>query len=145
MSENTSLETKPQETSNSPAPSNEGGNVNLNLSKTASVCAAGLFVSFFLPWINFLGLKASLFHAAKQGGENLLYLSLPSFCVLTIIGGVTGKGQKTAAQLAGAVPFFAVGHSLYTHGTDIMQIFGIGAWLGLGLGLVLFLLGRRLK
>ncbi|MBA4150147.1 MAG: hypothetical protein H0X66_18725 [Verrucomicrobia bacterium] len=120
-------------------------NGSINHSQLLTFCAAGLLICFFLPWINFFGLNLSGFDFAKQGGKGLLLWSIPIFCAITIFATLTKRNAKITGQLTGALPFFVLAYGLFQEGKDLMQVLGMGAWIGLVLGLALFILPRRLK
>ncbi len=147
MSKNTSFEAKQHTSSQNPSSTASKENVSgaLNLSQAVNICATGLGICFLLPWINFLGLNLSGFDFAKQGGKGLLLWSIPIFCAITIFATMTKRNAKIIGQLTGALPFFVLAYGLYQEGKDLMQVLGMGAWIGLVLGLVLFILPRRLK
>ena len=136
----TQTPTEPRSTAATDHPS-----VSLNLSQTVSLCAGGLLVSFFLPWINFLGLKLSGFDLAKSGDKGLLLWLILVLCALVIFAGITKRSQKMAAQLVGILPFFVLGYGIYREGKDLLHFLGLGAYIALLLGAVLFVLPRRLK
>lgn len=119
--------------------------VSLNLSQIVSLCAAGLLVSFFLPWINFLGLKLSGFELGKSGDKGLLLWLIPVLGALVIFAGITRRSQKMVAQLVGVLPFFVLGYGIYREGKDLLQVLGMGAYIALLLGAVLFVLPRWSK
>ncbi len=142
MSENSSPEAKPPATS---TPQTEQLSVSLNMSHAISLCAAGLLICFFLPWIAIFMARPSGFAFAKEGGNFWLLWSIPIFSVLTIIAGITKSSQKVIAQFTGAVPFFVLSYALYHNGKDLMHALDTGAYGSLVLGLALFILPRRLK
>jgi hypothetical protein len=128
-----------------PPISSDRQSVSLSLSHAISLCAAGLLVCFFLPWVNLLLVKPSGRDLASEGGKLLLLWSIPIFSAITILAGIAKQSQKTVAQLTGALPFIFLGLGLYDEGKDLMQGLELGAYISLGLGLVLFILPRRLK
>lgn len=137
---------QPQPASNVSPPSNERVSVSLNLSHAINLCAAGLLICFFLPWINFFGLTPSGFDFAKhEKGKALLLWAIPIFSALTIFANITKRSPKIVAQLTGALPFAVLAYGLYQEGKDVMRVLSTGAYIGLALGLVLFTLPRRLK
>lgn len=109
------------------------------------MCAGGLFISFFLPWATIMGGNISGFELQKLGEYHKLLWLIPVCSVITIAGGVTGKGQRLAAQVTGALPYFTLIYWFYQLGKDLTEIMTVGAYLSLGLGLVMFILARRLK
>jgi hypothetical protein len=126
-------------------PGNENQSVSINTSQLVGLCAAGLAVCFFLPWIQILFGKPSGFDFAKQGEEYLLLWSIPILSAITVIAGMAKLSQKVVAQMTGAVPFIVLGIGLYHIGKDLLKVLEIGAYAGLALGLVMFIIARRLK
>jgi hypothetical protein len=126
---------------------NSGQNQTVSLGRLLLVnfCAAGLGVSFFLPWARFFGANLSGFDLQKMGGQHRLLWLIPMFCVITIFAGATKHSQKIAGQLTGVLPF-CVGVYWYTKlGRDLFQILSFGAFLSLAFGLALFILSRKSK
>ena len=146
MSENASVETKPQESTNSQSStaSKENISVSLNLSQAINICAVGLGICFFLPWITIWGMNASGFEFATQGGKALLLWSVPVFCAMTIFANATKRSPKIIGQLTGALPFFVLAYGIY-HEKELLKVVAVGGWISLILGLALFILPRRLK
>ena len=146
-------ETSTSQSNSTPAnptstPSGEGSasqNPGLNMPQVVSMCAGGLFISFFLPWATIMGGNISGFELQKLGEYHKLLWLIPVCSVITIAGGVTGKGQRLAAQVTGALPYFTLIYWFYQLGKDLTEIMTVGAYLSLGLGLVMFILARRLK
>src|ERR1035437_3388262 len=125
--------------------SEQNQNVSLGRTQLVNLCAAGLGVSFFLPWAHFWGPDLSGFDLQKlRGGPRLLWL-IPSCCSITIFAGITKRGQQIAGQLTGVLPF-CVGVYWYTKlGRDMFNILTFGAFLSLAFGLALFILPRKSK
>src|SRR5687768_5300378 len=89
----------------SPASATENQqSVSLNRSQLVSLCATGLLICFFLPWINFFLGKPSGLDFAKAGEKYILHWSIPILCGLTIVAGMAKSSQKIVAQLTGALP-----------------------------------------
>lgn len=145
MGSQTTIKTEAEGNNNSTGSRNDNQSPSLPISQLISLCAAGLFVSFFLPWLHVLFARPSGFDFAKEGGKLLLLWAIPIFCALTIFAGITKRSQKIVAQLTGALPFFVLGFGLYKEGKDLLRVLDNGAYVGLALGLVMFLLPRRLK
>ncbi len=139
-----SQQTQAPEETQQVASSNETSSATLSKSQAITICAVGLLICFFLPWISFLG-SASGFDLTKVGGKSLLLWSLPIFSALTILAGMTKNRSKSLAQFTGALPFFVLAYGLYNVGSDLIRILAIGGYLSLILGLALFILARRLK
>ena len=123
----------------------ENQTVSLGRAQLVNLCAAGLGVSFFLPWVNILGGNVSGFDLQKLGNEQRLLWIIPIFCAITFFAGVTKRSQKIAGQLTGALPF-AVGVYWYTKlGSDMFHVLTFGAFLSLAFGAALFILPRKSK
>ena len=119
---------------------------SLNRSQLMSICALGLAICFFLPWLNLFFGKPSGFDIAKQeGGKALLLWSVPIFSALTIFANLTGRNQKIVAQLTGALPFIILAYALSQGGRDVLRLLEVGAYVSLVIGLALFVLPRKLK
>ncbi len=127
------------------APAPEKPVTSQDLSHLVTLCAGGLLVSFFLPWINFLGAHPSGFDIQKLGDEYKLHWLIPLLSVIVIIAGLTKQSQRTAAQLAGAMPFVALIYWFNKFGSDLMNDLSYGAYLALACGAGLEVLSRRLK
>ena len=123
------------------------------MSKAENLCAVGLIVFFFLPWISIGGFisfagyeipntaKGLGQFAAAMGSRTgkvdpqvylyyLIYL-MPIFSVLTIIFGMAGISTKATGLIAGAVPIVALIYALSQRGLDTFEVMAIGAWLTL--------------
>ena len=150
-----STETKPATKSNDVQVStvNENQSVSINTSQLVSICAVGLIICFFLPWISFFFWgKPSGFDLAKLGAKAegnavaLVFLwAIPFFSLVTVLAGMVKQSQKNIAQFTGVLPCAALAYALFYHGSDLMKILEFGAYISLFLGLVLFILPRRLK
>ena len=136
---------KPKSESTPAIAATENQTVSFGRAQLVNLCAAGLGVSFFLPWANIFGAYVSGFDLQKAGGGQLLLWSIPIFCLITIVAGMTKRSQQIAGQLSGALPF-AVGVFWYMKlGQDMFQILTFGAYLSLAFGLALLILARKSK
>jgi hypothetical protein len=143
MPDEITVKPKSESTPASAAPENQ--TITLGRAQLVSLCAAGLGISFFLPWANFFGANLSGFDLQKMGDEQRLLWLIPIFCAITIFAGITKRSQKIAGQLTGALPF-AVGVYWYSKlGSDLFQILTYGAFLSLVFGVALFILPRKSK
>jgi len=74
------------------APRNQA--ISLGRTELVSLCAAGLGVSFFLPWASIFGGSISGFDLQKAGDEQRLLWVIPIFCAITIFAGITKRSQQ---------------------------------------------------
>ena len=111
--------------------------------QAANLCALALGICFFVPWMHFFGARLSGFDFQKLSDVGKLFWLLPVFAALTLCAGLVGKSQKIAGQLAGAAPFVILAYGLSQLGKELFNALAPGAWIGLVLGAVLFLLVRR--
>jgi hypothetical protein len=123
----------------------ENQSVSSGRTQLVYLCAAGLGVSFFLPWANFFGAKLSGFDLQKMGDEQRLLWLIPMFCVITILAGFAKASQHIAARMTGALPFIVGIYWYYKIGSDLTQLLTYGAYLSLIFGAALFILPRRAK
>jgi hypothetical protein len=143
MPDEVTVKPKSESTPATPAPENQ--TVTLSRAHIVNLCAIGLGVCFFLPWVNFLGANISGFNLQKMGDGQKLLWAIPIFCLITVFAGVTKRGQQIAGQLSGTLPF-VVGVYWYAKlGQDMFQILTFGAYLSLGFGLALLILARKSK
>jgi hypothetical protein len=108
-------------------------------------CAAGMLICYFLPWAHAMGQSISGFDLQEMDVSLLWLWVIPLSCVMAIMSGIAGRGEKIAARLAGAVPFVALAYWLTKLGPQLFQALSVGAYGSLILGLVLFYLPWRLK
>jgi hypothetical protein len=128
--------------------SSNSGEANQTIAITRShaliLCAAGLGISFFLPWVVLIR-PISGFDLQKLGEQHLLLWLIPIFSVITIIAGFTKRSQRLAGQLTAALPF-CVGIYWYNKlGNDLQHILTYGAFLSLMFGGALSIVARKLK
>lgn len=89
------------------------------------------------------GKAVSGFEFQKLSDVGKFFWLMPIFCALTLFAGLTGKSQQIAGQLAGAAPFAILAYGLNQFGRNLIDALAPGAWIGLVLGVVLFLASRR--
>ena len=107
----------------------------LRRSHLVAVCGAGLVLSFFLPWLRMLVVDVSGFDLAKQGDVYSLFWVMPIFGVIACIAGATNhKNHKTAAAIAGIVPFAILSYGFTKMNADLFKVLTPGAWFGLAVG-----------
>jgi hypothetical protein len=123
----------------------EQQSVSLSRKHMVNLCAAGLGVSFFLPWARFFGANLSGFDLQKLGDEQRLLWLIPIFCAITIFAGIAKSRQQIAGQLTGVLPFCVGVYWYIKLGRDLFQILSFGAFLSLAFGAALFILSRKSK
>jgi hypothetical protein len=123
----------------------ESQSIKITRSQLANFCAAGLGVSFFLPWANIFGANISGFDLQKSGNGQLLLWLIPICSAITIFAGVTKCSQKIAGELAGFLPFLVGIYWYLKLKNDLFQILTFGAYLSLAFGAALIILTRKAK
>src|SRR5947209_17283291 len=100
------------------------------ISQGIGLCAGIVSVSFFLPWINIIGLKPSGFDfVQKSGSASILLWAIPFFGIVALIAAMAkSSGVRTAGQLAGVVPLFVLGYGFYDSGVDLLKVLDLGAY-----------------
>ena len=136
---------KPKSESTSAGAAPENRTVTLSRAHIVNLCAAGLGVSFFLPWVQIMGANISGFDLQKMGDQQLLLWAVPICCAITIFANVTKRSQEFAGQFTGVLPFLVGGYWYYKLGSDMFQILTYGAFLSLAFGAAMLILSRKLK
>jgi hypothetical protein len=136
---------KPKSKSTSANAGQEKQTVSLGRTQLVNLCAAGLGISFFLPWAQIFGDNISGFDLQKTGDGQRLLWAVPMFCVITIWAGFAKASQQIAAQLTGALPFIVGIYWYYKIGSDLTHMLTYGAYLSLIFGAALFVLPRKAK
>jgi hypothetical protein len=124
------------------------GAVSQGISRTSAIlmlCAFGLVMSFFLPWVTLLGNSRSGFDVQKAAEGLQVHWLIPGLATLAVIAAFNGRGQRLPALLAGAMPFLAAAFWFNEVGPDLLKLLGYGAYLSLGFGAALILIAWRVK
>lgn len=119
--------------------------VSMNTAQLVGLCATGLLICFFLPWVQILFGKPSGFDLARQGDHFYLFWALPFFCVVTTIAGFTKNPVKIIAQITGCLPFGILIWGLSQVGSELLKALEAGAYGSLALGVALLVLPRNIK
>lgn len=104
-----------------------------------SICAAGMIISFFLPWAQIWGFSASGYNLGKLGSYANLAWLIPCMSVVVIVLGLAGKSVKIAGLLTGLLPFAGLLYGISEIGDKLFHVIGIGVYLTLATGLLLIL------
>ena len=107
--------------------------------KAENICAIGLIVFFFFPWLQMFGFGLSGFGLAQLSSYAGLAWLIPVFSAITIGAGLAGKSQRAVGLITGALPITYLLYGLNEMGADIFHTLGIGAYLTLIAGIVLIL------
>jgi hypothetical protein len=123
------------------------GNTSAKDNRTSliNLCALGLGVSFFLPWVNFLGATPSGLDLQKLNGWHRFLWLIPICSAITIFAGLTKRNQKHVAEIAGLLPFIVGGYWYYKLGNDLLHMLALGGILSLVFGAALLTLPRSKK
>lgn len=113
------------------------------ISNLIRLCALGLLISFFLPWIQFIGLSG--FDLQKMPGHQKWLWIIPAFSVITIFVPVAGRCLKIAALFTGVFPFCVLAYGINQVGSELLRTVAFGGWLSLSFALALLILPHRLK
>ena len=143
MPDEITVKPKVETTPATPAPENQP--ITLGRAQIVNLCALGLGICFFLPWVNIFGGTISGFDLQKAGGGQLLLWLIPVFCLITIFAGVTKHSQQIAGQLSRVLPFVVGVYWYMKLGNEMFQLLTFGAYLSLAFGLALIILARKSK
>ena len=129
----------------SPAKSEKFENT-ASISQGIGLCAAIIALSFFLPWINFLGFKLSGFDfTQKSGGASFLLWVVPFFGIVALTASITKTNLKTAACLAGIAPLIVLGYGFTDSGADLLKMLDVGGYIAIVAAFCMLILPARLK
>lgn len=143
MPDEITVKPKAETATTTPAPENQ--TIALGRTQIVNLCALGLGICFFLPWVQFFGANVSGFDLQKAGDEQRLLWIIPVFCAITIFAGITKRSQQIAGQLTGVLPFCVGGYWYSKLGSDLFHILTFGAFLSLAFGVALLILPRKSK
>jgi hypothetical protein len=116
-------------------------NSNGNIHSLIVLCSLGLIGCFFLPWITiFLGTPSGFQIQQLPGTDAKLVWFIPIGGLLALFAAVTKQSVRSAAKLAGGLPFVALVYYWKEIGDGFFQALQIGAWLTLIVAAVLFVL-----
>jgi 4-amino-4-deoxy-L-arabinose transferase-like glycosyltransferase len=107
--------------------------------------AAALCVSFFLPWVGFLGGGISGFDIQKNFEPYRLIWLMPLFATIVLVLNIAGQDTGAARRLAGMCPVAILIYAVYGLGGDLFKELQIGAWLALIAGGLLVLIPSEPK
>lgn len=93
-----------------------------------------LLVSFFLPWINFLGMSVAGYQVGKLSSNWQWLWAIPVISGIAILVAMAGRRHIEIAQVAGGLPLVGLGIAVYQHGTDLFPALLAGAWSTLASG-----------
>lgn len=109
------------------------------------IAGIALAISFFLPWLNILGMRPSGFDLQRSNSGAIVFWTLPFFAVVAAIAGFTKSGTRTAAQISGLIPFAFLIYGLYDSGVDLLKLLDLGGFMAILAGVVLLVCSARIK
>jgi len=92
--------------------------------------------------------QPSGFDLQKLGDVHRMYWAIPVASTVAIIAAIVKDSQRTAAQIAGVVPFAILIYWLVkveSNHTNFLNALSYGAYLALASGVALLILSRWLK
>ena len=107
------------------------------MSNLSIYSAVGLIVSFFLPWVQVLGIGASGYNFSQLGSYGNLTWLIPISAGITLLLGLNGRDAKPLQWVTGLMPWALLAYALVEIGSDLFQGLAIGAYLSLLSGALL--------
>ena len=109
-----------------------------------SFSAAVLVLSFFLPWIPFLGANLSGMDIQKNFSSYQLVWLMPLLALIALILNLARQNAGFIRRIAGLCPYAILVYSMNRLGSDLIKHLELGAWLALIAGAALvFIPGER--
>ena len=115
------------------------------LHNLVSLCAAALCVSFFLPWINFLGNSLNGFSIQKNFESYRIIWLIPILAVLAFVLNCAGQNTSVIRRIAGLCPFAILVYALNNVGGQLFQAIQFGGWFTLAAGALLVFIPNKSK
>ena len=110
-----------------------------------SVSAAALCVSFFLPWINFLGNSLNGFSIQNNFESYRIVWLIPILAAIALALNMAGQKTSVIRRLAGLCPFAILVYALNNVGGQLFQAIEFGGWFALAAGAVLVFIPNKTK
>ena len=110
----------------------------------ATIGSFVLFVAFFLPWINLLGVNLAGFDLHKIWEPGRFAWVIPVAALGAVVLGLVRRPNVALAQLAGGLPFIFLALALFRYGGELFQIVSIGGYVMLLSGFFLLCVVPRL-
>ena len=113
-----------------------------------SIAAAGLLISFFLPWITMLGAKLTGMDIQKNFSSYKLVCVMPLLAIIAFVMNIAKLPARGICQFAGTSPYVILIYAAYRLNSDVSDIFKLlesGAWLALLFGAVLGIASDKSK
>ena len=127
------------ETVSQPITSSSAGSSSLRHHLT-SIASAGLFISFFLPWINLLGSQLNGLDIQRNFSSYKFVWIMPLLAIIALVMNIAKLPTRSISQLAGVSPYailFYTAYYLDSNVSDLSKLLEFGAWLALLFGAVL--------
>lgn len=123
----------------------ESGQITVAMPTPSVVGSLVLLVSFFLPWIQFLGINVAGNEISKLSDRWVWLWIIPVLSGVAAGLGFAGRRHVAIAQLAGGLPLIALVVSIMQNGSDIFSIIRVGGWVALLSGIFLLCVAPRIK
>lgn len=98
-----------------------------------------MLVSFFLPWVTFLGAKLTGLDIAKHFSSYQLVYLMPILAGIVLLLSLARVSARLIQALAGLCPLAILVYAINHLTSDLFQILEFGAWMAMISGLMLIL------
>ena len=96
-----------------------------------------MVLSFFLPWITFLGAKLNGVDIQKSFSSYWFVWLMPLLALVALILNMANQNTSFIRRIAGLCPFAILAYSTNRLGNDLIEHLEFGAWLALITGAAL--------
>ena len=114
-------------------------------SRPLAICAGGLLICFFLPWVKVFGQDVTGFDLQKSGGILLFLWAIPFGSAASAILALAGRPVRNVAQMTGILPFLFLAYFMKDLGVNLIGELSFAGYGELALGVVLIILSRGWK
>lgn len=133
------------QSTNQSAPTGSSDSSAKSLDTLVSLSAAALCVSFFLPWINFLGASLNGVSIQKNFESYRMIWLIPILAGVAFVLNVAGQKSAIVRRIAGLCPFAVLVYALNNVGGQLFEAMECGAWIALAAGALLISIPNKAK